>query len=139
MRSSEPRSSPDTTRKSRRACAASGFTILELMVVIAIILVLIGMAAGMYQQSVIRSKEAALKQNLTVMRQAIEQYTLDKQTAPQSLDDLVSAGYLREIPTDPMTRQKDWRVVYEDVVLSPDQTGTGITDVFSSSPTYSSW
>ncbi len=109
------------------------------MVVIAIILVLIGMAAGMYQQSVIRSKEAALKQDLTVMRQAIEQYTLDKQTAPQSLDDLVSAGYLREIPTDPMTRQKDWRVVYEDVVLSPDQTGTGITDVFSSSPTYSSW
>ena len=81
------------------------------------------------------------------MRQAIEQHTLDKQQAPQSLDDLVSAGYLRELPTDPMTSKKDWRVDYEDVQLSPEQVGTGITDVHSNSERvspfentpYSSW
>ncbi len=125
----------------------AGFTLLELMIVITIILILIALGAGRYEQSVARSKEAALKQDLFVMRQAIEQYTLDKQAAPQSLDDLVSAGYLREIPMDPMTRQKDWRVDYENVVLSPDQTGTGITDVHSTSERvspfektpYSSW
>jgi prepilin-type N-terminal cleavage/methylation domain-containing protein len=81
-----------------------GFTLLELMIVMTIILILATMGAGRYEQSVQRAKEAALKQDLFVMRQAIEQYTLDKTTAPQSLDDLVTAGYLREIPTDPMTR-----------------------------------
>ena len=106
---------------------------LELMIVITIILILLSLAAGNYQQSVVRAREAALKQDLFVLRQAIEQYTLDKQQAPQSLDELVSAGYLREVPLDPITRQKDWRVVYEDVLLSPEQTGTGITDVHSSS------
>ncbi len=120
-------------RTLRRALACAGFTLLELMIVITIILILIAMGAGRYDQSVARAREAALKQNLSVMRHAIEQYTLDKQAAPQSLEDLVAAGYLREIPTDPMTRKKDWRVDYEDVLLSPDQSGTGITDVHSSS------
>lgn len=135
-----------------RGCARSlrrgaGFTLLELMIVITIILVLLAMGMGRYEQSVLRSKEAALRQDLFVMRNAIEQYTLDKQAAPQSLDDLVSGGYLREVPVDPMTRQKDWRVDYENVVLSPEQSGTGITDVHSSSDRvspfertpYSSW
>ncbi len=120
-------------RTLRRARVCAGFTLLELMIVITIILILIAMGAGRYDQSVARAREAALKQNLSVMRHAIEQYTLDKQAAPQSLEDLVGAGYLREIPTDPMTRKKDWRVDYEDVLLSPDQSGTGITDVHSSS------
>jgi general secretion pathway protein G len=117
------------------------------MIVITIILILIAMGAGRYEQSVLRSKEAALKQDLFVMRHAIEQYTLDKQAAPQSLDDLVSGAYLREVPVDPMTRQKDWRVDYENVLLSPEQSSTGITDVHSSSDRispfektpYSSW
>ncbi|MFY9585514.1 MAG: hypothetical protein WAR21_13595, partial [Candidatus Acidiferrales bacterium] len=94
-----------------------------------------------------RSKEVALKQDLVVMRQAIENYTLDKQTAPQSLDELVSAQYLREIPTDPITQKKDWRLDFENVLLSPEQSGTGISDVHSSSDQvspfehtpYSSW
>ena len=131
----------------RRSLRRAGFTLLELMIVITIILVLLAMGMGRYEQSVLRSKEAALKQDLFVMRNAIEQYTLDKQAAPQSLDDLVSAAYLREVPVDPMTRQKDWRADYENVVLSPEQSGTGITDVHSSSDRvspfertpYSSW
>lgn len=118
---------------------ARGFTMLELMVVIAIILVLIGMAAGRYERSIVRAREAVLKQDLQTMRSAIQQYTLDKATAPQSLDDLVSAGYLREIPVDPMTRTRDWHVDFENVLLSADQEGTGISDVHSNSDAVSSF
>ncbi len=118
---------------SRRALARAGFTLLEMMIVVTIILILLGLGSGLYIKSVLRSKEAALKQDLFVMRQSIEQYTLDKQAAPQSLEDLVSSGYLREIPTDPITRAKDWQVEYENVVLSPEQSGTGITNVHSAS------
>jgi general secretion pathway protein G len=135
---------------SRRRLArggSRGFTMIEMMVVIAIILVLIAMAAGRYERSVTRAKEAVLKQDLQTMRSAIQQYTLDKQQAPLSLDDLVSAGYLREIPLDPITRERDWHSNFEDVLLSPEQTANGITDVHSSSDTvstfentpYSSW
>jgi general secretion pathway protein G len=112
---------------------ARGFTMLELMVVITIILILLGMAAGKYQMSIISAREAALRQDLFVLRQAIHQFTIDKLQAPQSLEDLVSAGYLREVPTDPMTNAKDWQIIMEDILLSPDQTGPGITDVRSSS------
>jgi len=108
-----------------------GFTLLELMIVITIILILVAMAGGRYERSVTRAKEAALKQDLFVMRHAIEQYSLDKLQAPQSLDDLVSAGYMREVPMDPFTKARDWQVNYENVALSPDQNGTGITDVHS--------
>jgi len=120
---------------------------LELMVVIIIILILLGIAAGSYQHSITRSRESALKQDLFVMRQAIQQYTVDKQNGPQSLDDLVSAGYLREVPKDPITKTADWHVDFGDVLLSVDQTNPGITDVHSSSDAvspfentpYSSW
>ncbi len=130
---------PKARGGARSVRRGAGFTLLELMIVITIILVLLAMGMGRYEQSVLRSKEAALKQDLFVMRNAIEQYTLDKQAAPQSLDDLVSGGYLREVPVDPMTRQKDWRADYENVVLSPEQSGTGITDVHSSSDRISSF
>ena len=108
-----------------------GFTLLELMIVITIILILVAMAGGRYERSVTRAKEAALKQDLFVMRHAIEQYSLDKLQAPQSLDDLVTAGYMREVPLDPFTKARDWQVNNENVALSPDQNGTGITDVHS--------
>jgi general secretion pathway protein G len=128
-----PSLTPTPSRGSR------GFTMMELMVVIAIILVLIAMAAGRYERSVARAKEAVLKQDLQTMRGAIEQFTLDKQQAPQSLDDLVSAGYLREVPMDPITRARDWHSDFEDMMLSPEQTANGITDVHSSSESVSSF
>ena len=110
-----------------------GFTLLELMIVMAIILILATLSAGRYEQATIRAHEAALKQDLFVMRNAIQQYTLDKEAGPNSLDDLVSSGYLREIPRDPITRQKEWATSSEDILSSPDQTSVGITDVHSTS------
>jgi general secretion pathway protein G len=117
-----------------------GFTLLELMIVVAIIMILIGIAAGMYQRSVQKAKEATLRSDLTVMREAIDHYTLDKEAAPQSLDDLVNpqSQYLREIPTDPITSAKDWHADFGDTVLSPDQSNTGIVDVHSNSDKVSS-
>jgi general secretion pathway protein G len=120
---------------SRRRLAALGFTLIEMMIVVAIIMILIGIAAGMYQRSVVRAKEATLRSDLTVMRQAIDHYTLDKEAAPQALEDLINpqSQYLREIPTDPMTNAKDWRTDFGDTVMSPDQSATGIVDVHSNS------
>jgi len=130
-----------------RGRSVLGFTLLELMVVMAIILILLGMAAGRYQRSILHSREAVMKQDLHVMRDAIQQFTLDKLAAPQSLDDLVSAGYLRQVPADPITQQRDWVTVTEDILLSPEQTSVGISDVHSASndtspfenTAYSSW
>jgi general secretion pathway protein G len=123
-----------TNRARRTPRSVLGFTLLEMMVVITIILILLSMATGRYQQSVVRAKEASLKQDLAVMRKAIDQYTLDKLAAPQSLDDLVSAGYLREVPTDPITLKKDWLVDFEtDVLFSPEQSSTGVSNVHSAS------
>ena len=114
---------------ARRGWASVGFTLIELMIVITIMLILVSMAAVRYDRSVLHSKEAALHHDLSVMREAIEQYTLDKEQAPQSLDDLVSSGYLRAIPTDPVTGAKDWVTDSSDAVLDPDQSSGGISDV----------
>ena len=108
-----------------------GFTLIELMIVMMIISILIGMAAIIYDKTVKHARESVLKQDLQTMRQAIDNYTLDKQQAPQSLDDLVDAHYLREVPVDPVCNQKDWVVHIGDTVLSPDQTSTGVDDVHS--------
>ena len=118
---------------SGRRTFAGGFTLIELMIVITIIFILIGIAAGRYDRTVVRAREATLRQDLQVMRQAIDNYTLDKQAAPQSLDALQQAGYLRIVPTDPMTQAKDWQPQFDEVVLSPDQSGTGMVDVHSNS------
>jgi general secretion pathway protein G len=109
-----------------------GFTLIELIVVMAIIFILIGIAAGNYQRSVVRAREAVLKQDLQEMRKAIDNFTMDKQAAPQSLDDL-APQYLHVIPTDPITSAKDWVPVVDSVVLTPDQQTSGITDVHSAS------
>ncbi len=123
-----------------------GFTLIELMIVITIILILIGIASGMYMKSVLHAREAALHSDLRTMRDAIDNYTMDKQQAPQSLEDLVEGHYLREVPTDPITRQKDWVLHFGDTVISTDQTTVGLDDVHagtdqisSEGTAYSSW
>jgi general secretion pathway protein G len=111
-----------------------GFTIIELMVVVSIILILISTAIPIYQQSIIRARESVLRQNLFTLRSVIDQYSMDKQKAPQSLQDLVDAGYLKQIPVDPMTNSRDtWQTVQEDTLVSVDQNETGISDVHSGS------
>jgi general secretion pathway protein G len=112
---------------------ARGFTLIELMIVISIILILIGMAAGLYYKSVQTAREASLRTDLRTMRDAIDNYTMDKQQAPQTLDDLVQAHYLRSVPIDPISRQTDWVTHVGDTVLTPEQSGVGIDDVHSSS------
>jgi general secretion pathway protein G len=118
---------------------AAGFTLIELIVVMAIIAILLALAAPRYEAAMKGAREATLREDLQVMRQAIDSYTMDKQKAPQSLDDLVSAGYLREVPADPITRTKDsWVTVSDDTLASPDQSSPGVTDVHSSSQELSS-
>ena len=118
------------------------------MIVISIILILISIAAPIYRTSIIRSKEAVLRDDLFTLRSLIDQYTVDKQEAPQGLEDLATAGYLRQIPVDPFTGSSEtWEVVSEeDVLMNPDQTAPGIVDVHSGSTArsltgelYSSW
>ena len=127
---------------SRRS---AGFTLLEMMIVIVIMGILMSIALPIYTQSLLRSREAVLRQDLFTLRSLISQYTLDKQKAPQSLDDLVPA-YIKVIPKDPMTNEANWEVVQEDVLSSVDQQDPGITDVKSASnatasdgTAYSTW
>lgn len=112
----------------------AGFTFVELMVVITIIVLLITIAIPIYSKTIIRAKESVLKNNLFTIRTVIDNYTYDKQKAPQSLQDLVSAGYLREIPVDPMTGSNStWKLVLEDASQSVSQSEPGIFDVQSGS------
>ena len=118
--------------------SARGFTLIELMIVISIILILISIAVPIYNQSILRAREAVLKDNLQTMRTLIHQFTLDKQRAPQSLQDLVSSGYLRDIPKDITESRETWVEIQEDTQMSVDQQQTGIVDVHSGSELVSS-
>jgi len=112
-----------------------GFTLIELMIVISVILILVSVALPAYNQSIWRARESVLKQNLFALRSVISQYTLDKQKAPQSLEDLVTAGYFKQVPNDPMTGKNDtWTVDEEqDTIMTVDQQQPGIFDVHSGS------
>ncbi len=130
----------------RRRSAHGGFTIVELMIVLSIIAILAAMAVMHYEHSVWRAREAVLRNDLYLMRSSIDQYTLDKQKAPQSLDDLVAAGYIKFVPKDPITNEANWATEQEDSVMAIDQTQPGISDVHSSSSqvatdgsVYSTW
>lgn len=111
-----------------------GFTIMELMVSMAIVLVVISVAVPLYQKSVIRAKESVLRQNLFSLRTVIDEFTYDKQKAPQQLEDLVHEGYLRQIPMDPITgNNTSWTIVMEEAGTAASQSEPGIFDVRSSS------
>ncbi len=124
-----------------------GFTLIELMIVISMILILVSISIPAYNQSILRAKESVLRQDLFQLRSLISQYTLDKQKAPQSLEDLVQAGYIKQLPNDPMTgSNSSWTVDQEDSVMSVDQQEPGISDVHSGATgtssdgtAYSSW
>jgi general secretion pathway protein G len=113
---------------------ARGFTFVELMVVITVIVILITMAIPIYSRTILRSKESVLKQNLFTLRTVIDNYTYDKMKAPQTLDSLVQDGYLRTVPVDPMTgSNQTWQTVMEEPGQSVDQDQPGIFDVKSGS------
>jgi general secretion pathway protein G len=116
----------------RKKDGERGFTLVELMVVMAVILLLLTIAIPSYMKSVQRAKEAVLKEDLHTMRTAIDQYTVDKEKAPQTLDDLVQAGYMKTIPKDPMTSRNDtWMVSESDTMTNISETQGGIDDVKS--------
>lgn len=134
------------TGKERRR-AEAGFTLLEVLMVVTIIIILATIGTARYDQAMVRAHEAALTQDLSEMNKAIQNYTADKEAAPTSLDDLVQAQYLGRIPNDPITGTPDWTTENCDLLVNADQTSTGICSVHSSSDKispfsktpYSSW
>jgi general secretion pathway protein G len=114
--------------------AQRGFTLIELMIVMAIISVLLAIALPIYQKSIVRAKESVLRNNLFTLRTMIDEYTIDKQKAPESLEDLVSEGYLRQIPQDPITgSDQTWKVIMEDTPVGGSTNPPGVFDVRSGS------
>ena len=116
---------------------SDGFTLLELMIVISIIIILAIIVLPQYQKTVLQARESVLKDDLAQMRKLLDQYAADKGKLPQSLEDLASSGYLREIPVDPITGQQDWNVVMGQDANSAEG-GQGVVDVRSSSGDLSS-
>ena len=121
-------------RAARVSKRYPGYTLIELIIVMAIISVLVSIAVPIYQKSIQRTKETLLKNNITTLRLVIDEYTIDKQKAPQSLQDLVNEGYLRAVPLDPITgSDATWRIIMEDAISMVNQTQPGIFDVRSGS------
>jgi general secretion pathway protein G len=125
---------PPSPSFSRRGFLARGFTLIELMVVMAIISVLIAISVPIYQKSIVRAKESVLRSNLSNMRNMIDEYSVDKQKAPETLQDLVTEGYFRQIPQDPMTGTSDtWKIIMEETPIGGSNSSPGIYDVRSGS------
>jgi general secretion pathway protein G len=122
---------------ARRSSRQSGFTLLELMIVISIIIILAIIVLPQYQKTVLQARESVLRDDLAQMRKLIDQYAADKGQLPQSLDDLATSGYLREVPVDPITGQKEWNTVMGQDPNSAEG-GQGIVDVHSTSTDRSS-
>ena len=114
--------------------ARRGFTLIEILIVVSIIGILISIAVPIYQKSILRTRESVLRNNLYTLRTVIDEYTYDKQKAPQRLEDLVTDGYLRVVPLDPMMGDNtSWKIDMEDAMQSVNQTEPGIYDIHSSS------
>jgi general secretion pathway protein G len=124
-------------QKRGRSLAAAGFTLLELMIVISIVIILASITLPQYQKTIMHTRETVLRDNLFKMRTLIDQFAADKGRLPQSLDELVSEGYMREVPVDPITGQKDWAPTMGEDPNSTDG-GSGLTDVHSASAEQSS-
>jgi general secretion pathway protein G len=123
----------------RNRSGESGFTLVELMIVMTIIGILAAIAIPSYIRAVQKAREAVLKEDLHTLRTAIDSYTVDKEKAPQSLDDLVQAGYLKSVPVDPMTSRNDtWMTSESDTMTDIDETQGGMDDVHSGSEAMSS-
>lgn len=121
------------TEGSGRLRRTLGFTFVEMMVVITIIVILITMAIPIYQKSIVRAKEAVLRSNLMTLRTQIDNYTYDKEKAPQTLQDVVSDGYLRKVPIDPITNTDHWTLIMEDATQAINQSEPGIFEIHSTS------
>jgi general secretion pathway protein G len=121
-------------RPTRSGNTRWGFTLIEMLIVVSIIGILVSIAVPIYQKSLIRTKESVLRNNLFTIRTTLDEYTYDKQKAPQSLTDLVTEGYLREVPFDPMTGSNEsWKIDMEDALRTVSQTEPGIFDIHSGS------
>jgi general secretion pathway protein G len=122
-----------------RRSGEGGFTLIELMIVMAIIAILATIAIPIYVRTLQRAKEATLKEDLHTMRTAIDSYTVDKEKAPESLDDLVQAGYLKSIPVDPITSSSEtWITSQSDILTDINETQGGLDDVHSGAQSLSS-
>lgn len=117
--------------KSNHALRQQGFTLLELIMVMTIMVILVAVSVDAYQQIQLKARETILKENLRAMRRAIDQYAADKEQLPQSVEDLATAGYLRDVPIDPITGQADWSVEMGEDTVSREG-GEGMVDVHSS-------
>jgi|SRR5580700_11498440 general secretion pathway protein G len=133
-------------RRAHKGGQSRGFTLIEMMIVVSLLLILLSIALPNYNRAILRTRESVLKQDLFLLRNVIDQYTLDKQKAPQTLDDIVTANYLKKIPVDPFTNEANWAVEQEDATTAADQQEPGIADVHSASnltatdgTAYSSW
>ncbi|NOY24107.1 MAG: prepilin-type N-terminal cleavage/methylation domain-containing protein [Acidobacteria bacterium] len=113
---------------------SSGFTVIELMVVLTIIGILSAIGVNYHRKAIIQTKEAVLKEDLFQMRDALEQYYADKSRYPQDLETLVDEGYMRRIPADPITKSSDtWELIYEEPIDNDPDYEIGVYDIRSGS------